>query len=486
MIKVYNTLTNRKEEFVPVEKEQVKIYVCGLTVQDYAHIGHMRSAINYDVIRRYLKYKGYEVTYVQNFTDINEKIINKAAEEGLEPLELAEKYKRAYLEDLDNYNVKRADFYCTVTENIDNIIKFVQTLIDKNYAYEAEGNVYFSVEKFDDYGKLSGRNLEEMDAGSRVDIQKDKKHPLDFALWKKVDNEAPVSWDSPWGSGWPGWHIECSAMCTDCLGEKIDIHGGGTDLIFPHHENEIAQSEAYSGQKPFVKYWLHNGTVDLKGEKMSKSIGNFYTARELLEKFSAGEIRYFLLTTHYRNPIEFTFKEIENSSKSLKKLQDTKDRIKKVLSKDISEENNTEVISEFRQNLENKKAQFISAMDNDFNTAKAIGILNDLSSDINRFIYSDDFILNGQTKSVLKNAEELLKNIFDILGLTKKEKAEDKLKDKNLLKDLINYILEIRENARNEQNWELADKIRDDLQDMGIEVKDSPRGVEWNYKEEDK
>ncbi|MGM0548877.1 MAG: cysteine--tRNA ligase, partial [Bacillota bacterium] len=308
MIKVYNTLTGEKEEFKPVEKDKVKMYVCGLTVQNYSHIGHIRSVINYDVIRRFLEYLGYQVDYISNFTDINEKIVQRAAEEDLKPAALANKYANAFLEDLREFNVKPADKYLRVSENVAEIIEMVKTLIEKGYAYEVNGNVYFSVESFADYGKLSGRNLDEMQAGARIAVNKEKRNPLDFGLWKKVESE--TGWDSPWGEGWPGWHIECSAMSMKRLGSTFDIHGGGVDLIFPHHENEIAQSEAYSDQK-FVNYWLHNGTVNLSGEKMSKSQGNFFTSREVLKEFSAEVVRYFLLTRHYRSPIDFSYEKLE-------------------------------------------------------------------------------------------------------------------------------------------------------------------------------
>lgn len=295
MLKVYNTLTGQKEKFETVEAGKVKMYVCGLTVQNYSHIGHIRSAINYDVIRRFLEYLGYEVDYISNFTDINEKIVKRAEEEGITPSELADKYANAFLEDIREFNIKPADKYLRVSENIDQIIEMVKTLIEKGYAYEVNGNVYFRVESFEDYGKLSGRSLDEMQAGARIAVNEEKENPLDFGLWKKV--EAGEGWDSPWGEGWPGWHIECSAMSMKRLGATFDIHGGGVDLIFPHHENEIAQSEAYSGKK-FVNYWLHNGTVNLSGEKMSKSQGNFFTSREVLKEFPAQTVRYFLLSRH--------------------------------------------------------------------------------------------------------------------------------------------------------------------------------------------
>ncbi|HLV10676.1 MAG TPA: cysteine--tRNA ligase, partial [Halanaerobiales bacterium] len=291
MLKVYNTLKRKKEAFETLEPGKVRMYVCGLTVQNYSHLGHIRSAVNYDVIRRYLEYKGYMVEYIQNFTDINEKILNRAKEEGLSPEDLAEKYTRSYLEDISNLNIKEAIHYPRATKNIDIIVEMIEELVKKGYAYEKNGNVYFSVDHYTDYGKLSGRNPDEMKAGARLDIVDEKENPLDFALWKKAP-EGAKNWDSPWGKGWPGWHIECSAMALKYLGKRIDIHGGGSDLIFPHHENEIAQSESCTGDKPFARYWLHNGPVNLKGEKMSKSLGNFFTTREILKDYTPEELRY--------------------------------------------------------------------------------------------------------------------------------------------------------------------------------------------------
>ena len=479
MLKVYNTLTGEREKFTPENLGIVNMYVCGLTVQNYSHIGHVRSAINYDVIRRYLEYKGYEVNYVQNFTDINKKIVRRALEEEMSSEELAEKYKKAYLEDLKNLNVKKADSYCSVSENISEIIEIVEKLIEKGYAYESEGNVYFSVEKFDDYGKLSGRNLEDMEAGARIKVEESKKHPMDFALWKKVENQNR-SWESPWcEEGWPGWHIECSAMSMKNLDTTIDIHGGGTDLIFPHHENEIAQSEAYSGKKPFAKYWLHNGTVNLKGEKMSKSLGNFYTTRELLEKFPADSLKYFLLTKHYRSPIDFSLKEVKKSEKNLIKLNNTKKKMYELLEEDI-EDNLTTDHEEFKSKLKKRQDEFEKAMDNDFNTAQAIGILNDLSSDINSFINDPDLVLNQSTQNAVKESYDLFNKLTNVLGL-KLDLETNKDNNPQLVNDLVDYILDIRKEARQNKEYEKADKIRDDLKDMGIEVEDGPHGVEWDF-----
>ncbi len=504
MLKVYNTLTNKKEKFVPFQEGKVRMYVCGLTVQNYSHLGHIRSAINYDVIRRYLEYKGYDVIYVQNFTDINEKIVEKAAEEGLSPGELADKYRKAYLEDIENMNIKKADIYCSATEHIKEIQEMIQTLIDKSFAYEVRGSVYFSVEKFSDYGKLSGRKLEEMEAGSRVAVSKDKKHPLDFALWKKVEDEE-VSWDSPWGKGWPGWHIECSAMSMKYLENRFDIHGGGTDLIFPHHENEIAQSEAYSGEKPFVKYWLHNGTIDIKGEKMSKSLGNFFTTRELLKKFSPDVIRYYVLTKHYRSPIEFSLDKIEEARVSLERVLNTREKLQDLRAENINNESdydyyavkledpragninnrsNHSQYDRFAEKLGEKRSEFEKAMDDDFNSARAIGVFHDFVTEINKLINSSDFKLNEKTRLLLAKADKLFTDLTVILGL-KLDYRVDKKADMQLVNDLVEYLLEIREKARENKNYVTADRIRDDLQEMGIIVKDTPGGVEWSIKRND-
>ena len=476
MLEVYNTLSGDREKFEPHNEGVVNIYVCGLTVQNYSHIGHIRSAINYDVIRRYLEYKGYKVNFISNFTDINEKILRRSLEEEMSAEELAEKYASAYLEDLESLNVKWADNYCSVSDNIDEIIEVIETLIKKGYAYESEGSVYFSVDKFEDYGKLSGRNLEDMEAGARIKVEESKKNPMDFALWKKVQDKEP-RWDSPWGEGWPGWHIECSAMSMNYLDTQIDIHGGGTDLIFPHHENEIAQSEAYSGKKPFAKYWLHNGTVNLKGEKMSKSLGNFYTTRELLQKFSADTLRYFLLTKHYRSPIDFSIEELKKSKKSLEKLRKTKANMEKILGKkvdsvcDFSKE-------AFLSKIKKYEKKFEEAMDNDFNSAQAIGVINEMSSDINSFINNPDLKMNTAVQKSIKETYNLFNKFIEILGL-KLNTSKSKEKNPELMNELIDYILEMRKDARKEKNYEKADKIRDDLKELGVEVKDGPHGVEW-------
>ena len=475
MLKVYNTLTGKKEKFETVESGKVKMYVCGLTVQNYSHIGHIRSAINYDVMRRFLEYLGYEVEYISNFTDINEKIVKRAAEEDLTPAELADKYANAFLEDIRDFNIKPADKYLRVSENIDEIIEMVKTLIEKGYAYEVNGNVYFSVESFDDYGKLSGRNLDEMQAGARIAVNEEKKNPLDFGLWKKV--EEGEGWDSPWGEGWPGWHIECSAMSMKRLGATFDIHGGGVDLIFPHHENEIAQSEAYSGQK-FVNYWLHNGTVNLSGEKMSKSQGNFFTSREVLKEFSGQEVRYFLLSRHYRSPINFSYEKLEEAANSLQRIKNTRKQLANVLELDIESSSSLDDDEEFFEKVLNKKEEFAAALMDDFNTAEAIGVLHDLVGEINSYINQSSFNLNEKNFAILEESEEIFLEMAELLGL-KFELSSSKV-DQKLLTPLIEFLIELRERARENKNWEEADLIRDRLNELGIEIKDTPHGVEWN------
>ena len=475
MLKVYNTLNNKKEKFETVEPGLVKMYVCGLTVQNYSHIGHIRSAINYDVIRRYLEYLGYEVEYISNFTDINEKIVKRAEEEEITPAELADKYANAFLEDIRSFNIKAADQYLRVSENIDEIIEMVSKLIEKGYAYEINGDVYFSVDSFEDYGKLSGRTLEDMEAGARIAVNADKKNPLDFALWKKV--EPGEGWDSPWGEGWPGWHIECSAMSMKRLGATFDIHGGGVDLIFPHHDNEIAQSEAYSGQK-FVKYWLHNGTVNLSGEKMSKSQGNFFTSREVLKEFSAQVIRYFLLTRHYRSPIDFSYEKLEEAKTSLQRLLNTRQELANILSGDIESSSGEQLDKEFIEKTKQIRTEFKKALDDDFNSAEAIGVLHDFVGEINSYINRSDFSLNEKNFSILEESEELFLELADVLGL-KFSAERTKAESDGFIEPLIELLLELRQKAREENNWEEADLIRDKLKEIGIEVTDTPRGTEW-------
>ncbi|MEJ6949604.1 cysteine--tRNA ligase [Natronospora cellulosivora (SeqCode)] len=487
-MKVYNTLTRKKEEFKPINDDRVMIYVCGLTVQNFSHLGHIRAAVNYDVVRRYLEYKGYDVEFIQNFTDINEKIVQRAVEEGLSPEDLAEKYTKAYLEDIEKLNVKRASKYPKATENMDAIIELVEKLIEKGYAYEVNGNVYFDVEKFDSYGKLSGRTLEDMKAGARIEILEEKKNPMDFALWKKAP-EGEKDWESPWGRGWPGWHIECSAMSMKYLGKKFDIHGGGADLIFPHHENEIAQSQACVGPDSFAKYWLHNGAVRLKGEKMSKSLGNFFTTRELLKKYDGSELRYFLLTKHYRSPIDFSFEEIESTNAALKRVLNTINNVNEIINRDLNKQT-SEVkkeykIEQFDSDLIASKTAFEEALDDDFNTAQAIGVLHELIKEINRLINKKDFNLTKSNSDLLMQANYLLNKFLTVLGIKPLEDGRDDFGDSETVNSLMNLLLDVREEARQKKDWDLADMIRNRLNELGVVVKDTPQGVIWE-KESDK
>lgn len=485
-MKIYNTLTRQKEEFEAINKDEVLIYVCGLTVQNYSHLGHIRAAINYDVVRRYFEYKGYKVEFVQNFTDINEKIVQRAADEGLSAEELTAKYTKAYLEDIDQVNVKRASKYPKATENIDTIIEMIEKLIEKGYAYEVNGNVYFDVEKFDGYGKLSGRTLEDMQAGARIEVIEEKRNPMDFALWKKAP-EGEKDWNSPWGRGWPGWHIECSAMSMKYLAPKFDIHGGGSDLIFPHHENEIAQSQACAGSNSFANYWMHNGSVNLKGEKMSKSLGNFFTTRELLKKYKGEELRYFIITKHYRSPIDFDFEELESTNSAYKRIVNTFLKLNELLDGDKKEENEGKEnsLNEFEVILKNSKKAFEEAMDDDFNTAQAIGILHELIKDINRLINNKDFILSEENIVFIKKAYQLLDDFLTILGIKPSEEQEDSYGDSETINNLMTLLLDIREEARQNKNWKMADMIREGLNELGFLVKDTPQGVQWE-KDSDK
>ncbi|MEO2068681.1 MAG: cysteine--tRNA ligase [Desulfurobacteriaceae bacterium] len=466
MIKVFNTLTQQKEEFKPLKENVVKMYVCGPTVYDHAHIGHARSAIVFDVIRRWLEHKGYNVVYVRNYTDIDDKIIKRSKEEGISWDKVAEKYIKSYEEDMRALNVKEPTFKPRVSKHIKEIIELIQGLIEKGYAYEAEGDVYFSVEKFPQYGKLSKRKTEELIAGARIEPGEKKKNPLDFALWKK-SKEGEPGWESPWGIGRPGWHIECSAMAMKYLGKTIDIHGGGLDLIFPHHENEIAQSESFTG-KTFAKYWVHNGFVMVNKEKMSKSLGNFFTVKDILEKFSPDTLRLFLLSTHYRSPIDFSFERLEEAERSLKRLLNFIES-KKIIENLPVKEDDTETI-----NLDDFKKDFEEAMDDDFNTAKALGILFELVKEIN--LLKDKAIRENQIskslKEALTNAINFVKEALKILGFRLEEEKEKGLED-----ELIKILIDVRSELRKRKTFDLADLIRDRLKELGIILEDLPSGT---------
>ena len=461
MLKVYNTMNREKEPFKSVREGKVSMYVCGPTTYNYIHIGNARPMVAFDAIRKYLIYRGYTVTYVQNFTDIDDKIIKKALEEGEEPVSLAARYIREYQKDAEALGVTEADMHPKVSQHMDEIIEMVKTLQDKGYAYEVNGNVYFEVRSFKGYGKLSGRDLDDLKSGARVDVDDEKKDPLDFALWKKAKPDEP-SWDSPWGKGRPGWHIECSAMSLKYIGPTFDIHGGGYDLIFPHHENEIAQSEGYTGH-PFANYWLHNGFITVNEEKMSKSVGNFFLVREVLEKFSGRVVRFFLLGTHYRSPLDFSDAKLREDEKALMKLQNTWNRLKAASLAEPAEQES--LWDAYRKKLED-------AMDDDFNTALAIGLLFDLAKEINKALDT------GKDQALL-SARTLFKDFaIDILGIVEEEQEEKKLDDA-LAAGLMELLLSIRKTAKKDKNFELADQIRDGLKPLGISIKDTREGAVW-------
>jgi cysteinyl-tRNA synthetase len=457
-MKVFNTLSGQKEEFLP-QGDEVKMYVCGVTPYDNCHIGHAMSYIIFDVVRRYLRYKKYKVKYVQNVTDIDDKIINRATKLGITPAELAQKYTDSYFEDMDALNIERADIYPRATGEIPKIIEVIKTLVDKGYAYPAGGSVYFRVRNVPDYGKLAHRNLAEVMAESRVEPGEDKEHPMDFALWKASKPGEPW-WESPWGRGRPGWHIECSAMSLKYLGNTLDIHGGGQDLIFPHHQNEIAQSESFSGVKPFVKYWLHNGLVQLGEEKMSKSLGNLITIKQALKKYggkySADAIRLFILSSHYRSPLKY-------SEEALGAAEGGAERITRVISRDDTSGGKGKALD-----AKPYHKQFSEAMDDDFNTPQAIAVLFDLAREINQAADSGLSFLKAQ--SILS---ELGRNV---LGL-KLETSEFMGEPIPEIAQQVNRLVEERNRLRKAKKWQEADKIRAKLDKMGVTLEDTPEGT---------
>ncbi|MFH1638921.1 MAG: cysteine--tRNA ligase [Chloroflexota bacterium] len=453
-MKVYNTLSGQKEEFLP-EGSEVRMYVCGVTPYDTSHIGHAMSYIIFDAVRRYLAFRGYKVRFVQNFTDIDDKIINRAKSLGISAAVLAGKYTEGFFEDMDALNVLRADVYPRATGEIDNIIEVISGLIDKGFAYAAGGSVYFRVRRVSDYGKLSHRSLDTMMAGARIEPGEEKEYPMDFALWKAAKPEEPF-WESPWGKGRPGWHIECSAMSLRYLGSMIDIHGGGQDLVFPHHENEIAQSESYTGMKPFARYWMHNGLLQLGGEKMSKSLGNLITIRDALSKYSADAIRIFILGSHYRSPLTYSEEAQQAAEAGARRLRQA------LASRGV--ENRTAG----KLDPEPYRAQFIRAMDDDFNTAQALSVLFDLGHEINR---ADAEGLDTAA------ARETLSELAGVLGLTLKEpeKSHD-------VAPFIELLITIRRELRGAKQYQLADSIRQKLVEIGITLEDTPAGTVWKQK----
>ena len=462
-MQVYNTLTNRKEEFVPIEPGKVKMYVCGPTVYNFFHIGNARPFVVFDTLRRYFKFRGYEVKFVQNFTDVDDKIINKAKEEGITAPEVSEKYIKEYFDDAEALGVMKADVHPKVSEHIPEIIDFVQTLIDKGYAYEADGDVYYSTRHFHDYGKLSGQNIDDLESGARIAIGEVKKDPLDFALWKARKEESEIAWESPWGMGRPGWHIECSTMAKKHLGTTIDIHGGGQDLTFPHHENEIAQSEACNDAE-FAHYWMHNGYINVDGKKMSKSLGNFFTVRDIREHYSGDVIRFFLLSGHYRSPINFSDSLMEQSKQGYERIATAIETLEFLMANGTDEaiENEADKLAA----LDKHKEKFIEVMDDDLNTADGIAAIFELVSDINLEVK------DGTSKSYAEAALAKIKELTDVLGIFTQDDEEAGLGDD------IQALIDERQAARAEKNWAKADEIRDKLAAMGITLKDTPQGVQ--------
>lgn len=464
-MKVYNTMTRRKEEFVPTEPGKVKMYVCGPTVYNFIHLGNARPFTVFDALRRYFEYRGYDVTYVQNFTDVDDKIIKRSHEEGISPEEVAEKYIREYFIDCDGLGIKRADVHPQVTDNIKEIINFVQDLIDKGYAYESEGDVLFRTRKFEDYGKLSHQNIEELELGARIDVDDKKEDPLDFVLWKSKKEGEP-GWKSPWGEGRPGWHIECSVMSNRYLGDTLDIHAGGQDLQFPHHENEIAQSECRNGHQ-YVKYWMHNGYINVDGEKMSKSLGNFFTIRDISKKYDLGLVRFFLLSTHYRNPVNFSDTVLEQSKAGLERLTNARDNVKFILSKlDDSELKDQE--KELIKTLDSFRDKFIEAMDDDLNTADAISVIFELAK------FMNTNVSENSSKEFAKKNLDMFEELTGVLNIAKDvEENDDELTIK------VEELIQKRADAKKAKNFELADQIREELTNMGIAIEDTRQGVKW-------
>ena len=468
-LKIYNTLTRNKEIFEPIKKGEVGIYVCGPTVYNFIHIGNARPFVVFEVVRRYLRYLGYKVKYVQNLTDIDDKMINKANELGITVRLLAERFIREFFIDSDSLNIKRADVHPRATEHIHEIIEMVEKLEEKGFAYEVDGDVFFNVLTFKKYGKLSHQDIEELKSGARVEVDTRKKEAMDFALWKKAKDGEPY-WESPWGKGRPGWHIECSAMSMKYLGKTFDIHAGGSDLIFPHHENEIAQSEAHNAQ-PFVKYWMHNGYLCLNNKKMSKSLGNIMKVREIRKKYSGEVIRYFILSAHYRNPLDFSEEQLQQAQSSLQRLNNTIFNVKYLLEKgELSKENNEKEEVILNKMKENKK-KFIAAMDDDFNTPVALSWIFAMNKEVNIYLASTEL----KNKEVLKNILNFYQELGgQVLGIIKDESAKEDIK-----KPEIQNLIDEREKARKERNWARADEIREELKKSGIILEDTAEGVRW-------
>lgn len=462
-MKLYNTLTRQKEEFVPMEEGKVKMYVCGPTVYNFFHIGNARPFIIFDTLRRYLEYRGNEVTYIQNFTDVDDKIIKRSNEEGITPEQVADKYINEYFIDSDGLGIKRASVHPRVTDNINEIIEFIKELEEKGYAYAVNGEVYFDTQSFEGYGKLSKQNQEDLEAGSRIEVNTQKKHPMDFVLWKPRKEGEP-GWDSPWSVGRPGWHIECSVMAKRYLGDTIDIHAGGQDLTFPHHENEIAQSEARSG-KPFANYWVHNGYININNEKMSKSKGNFFTVRDIADKYNLEVVRFFMLSAHYRNPVNFSDEMLTQAKAGLDRLYNTKEKLEFTL-ENLSNKEIKDNEIELSKELNLYRQKFIDAMDDDVNTADAISVIFELA----RFINTN--VNENASVEFAKLCLDEFNELANVLNIVNKQ-------DDDTLDSEIEKLIQDRVDAKKAKNFALADEIRNKLLDMGIELEDTRQGTKW-------
>lgn len=467
-MKFYNTLTKKKQEFIPVEEGKVKIYACGPTVYNYIHVGNSRPICVFDVLRRYFEYIGYDVTFVQNFTDIDDKIIKKAIEENSDFLSVSKKYIEEYKKDAKGLNIREASYHPKATENINEIIQIIENLISKGHAYALEnGDVYFSTRSFKEYGKLSGQTIDDLQSGARIKVDESKKDPLDFALWKSAKPGEPY-WESPWGKGRPGWHIECSAMARKYLGKTIDIHCGGQDLIFPHHENEIAQSECCNGVE-FSHYWLHNGYINVNSQKMSKSLGNFFTVREIAEKYGYEPIRYLMISSHYRSPINFSEEIILQCKSALERLYNFRENLKFAIKNASNSGKNLEF------NINNYKNRFIEAMNDDLNTADALGVIFEYVRDVNMNV-----LAKGDCGvEFLNKILELFNELTNVLGILYGGVDDS---EKTISEDEINALIEERNIARKEKNWKRADEIRDELKSKNVIIEDTPQGTKYSFK----
>ncbi len=494
-LKVYNTLTGTKEDFEPLEDGKANMYVCGVTVYDHTHMGHARSAVVFDIIRRYLKYSGYSVKYVRNFTDVDDKIIDKANKEGVDCSQIAERFIEEYYRDMERLGVEDADVSPRATDHVPQMVEMIENLIDKGFAYQAGGSVYFSVKKFAPYGKLSGKDTDQLLVGARVEVNEMKEDPLDFALWKE-SKEGEPAWESPWGLGRPGWHIECSAMSMAHLGETVDIHGGGKDLIFPHHENEIAQSEA-STDKGFVRYWLHNGFVNINKEKMSKSMGNYFTVKDILKDYHPEAVRLFLLSTHYRNPVDFSEDALQRANRALDRYYSMMQEIETLVGasgkmEEVEEESLDEQGRGLYQEVGRARELFREAMDDDFNTARAIGQVFGLVRKINRYLHEKGDGLEVNELGLMSLAVEVLRDVGEVLELfrldadqwfkRKLEQGERAETTETLDEEYINRRLIERDEARKKRDWAAADGIREELTAMGLIIEDTPKGGRWKVK----